>query len=118
MKIIAKTKAILICNKAETIAEALVAFLVLSIVMVLFAQGMRFATAAEKFAIDNTKTYDNAFLELQKTIAGDASGKASRKEHYPVALTGTDSELHLSSYSVEVGEGDTDTYIYWVFDAE
>ena len=117
MKIIAKTKAILICNKAETIAEVLVAFLVLSIVMVLFAQGLRFATAAEKYAIDNTRTYDNAFLELQKTLAGEP-GQASQLRHDKKALTGPGTELYLRWYSVEIGEGDTDTYYYYVFDVE
>ena len=86
--------------------------------MVLFAQGLRFATAAEKYAIDNTRTYDNAFLELQKTLAGDDSGKASREKQIPAALTGTDAKLCLNWYSVEIGESDTDTFYYWVFDVE
>ena len=52
MKIIAKTKAILLANKAETMAEVIIAFVVLSLVMALFAQGLRYATSAEKYAKD------------------------------------------------------------------
>ena len=51
MKIIAKTKEVLFANKAESMAEVVVAFMVLTIVMALFAQGMKFSNNAERYAI-------------------------------------------------------------------
>ena len=46
MKIIAKTKAVLFSNKAETMVEVTVAFMVLSIIMALFAQRIMPSTGA------------------------------------------------------------------------
>ena len=115
MKIIAKTKAVLYSNRAETITEVLVAFLVLSIVMVLFAQGLKFAAAAENYAVNNTKSYDNSMFEVQKTLAGE-NGKA---ESFGASqeITLDNGKLILNCYRVKV-DGDSEYYYYWVFDAE
>ena len=79
MKILAKTKAKLLETKAESMAEVIVAFLVLSLVMALFAQGLRYATSVETYSKTNTENNDNSMIELQKTIAGKG-GTASRPE--------------------------------------
>ena len=77
MKILAKTKAKLLETKAESMAEVIVAFLVLSLVMALFAHGLRYATSVETYSKTNTENNDNSMIELQKTIAGKG-GTASR----------------------------------------
>lgn len=115
MKILAKTKAKLLETKAESMAEVIIAFLVLSLVMALFAQGLRYATSVETYSKDNTENNDNSMIELQKTLAGKEDGKASRPEepqNRPLADQGD--VLKLSQYFVITGH---DTNVYWVFDA-
>ena len=114
MKILAKTKAKLIETKAESMAEVVVAFLVLSLVMALFAQGLRYATSAEAYAKDNTVACDKSMIELQKTLAGKGGTAYRHDEPDNVALSSMNNALKLSCYSVTT---DHDTNIYWVFDA-
>ena len=114
MKILAKTKAKLLETKAESMAEVIVAFLVLSLVMALFAQGLRYATSVETYSKTNTENNDNSMIELQKTIAGKG-GTASRPEDpQNRPLASQDNALKLSQYFVVTGH---DTNVYWVFDA-
>lgn len=116
MKIVAKTKAILICTKAESMAEVIVAFLVLTIIMVLFANGMQFAARAESYATDNTKSYDKAMRELQRALAGETEDVGATKEKTePVGLNGYEGQLSLSLYSADL-EGDEAVCYYYVFD--
>ena len=128
MKLIAKTKEVLLTNRAETIVEVSIAFVVLSIVMVLFAHGMNYATSAEKFSIDTTKDYDLALTSLLKNVSGHSQSD--------VTITGVDIDepsilklkgpegvvyddvLKLKKYSVTLPEGgDANTFYYYVFDA-
>lgn len=114
MKILAKTKAKLLETKAESMAEVIVAFLVLSLVMALFAQGLRYATSVETYSKTNTENNDNSMIELQKTLAGKG-GNASRPDD-PLnrPLASNNDALKLSQYFVVTGH---DTNVYWVFDA-
>lgn len=124
MKIVAKTKAILIANTAETMAEVMVAFIVLMLVMALFAQGLRYAASAETYAKDNTVRYDESLLNLQRTLALGGEGAQSMGEPESRTLDADtnafeDSEknsLKLSQYGVRQ-TGDTAWNFYWVFDA-
>lgn len=122
MKIIAKTKAILIQTKAETMVEVIVAFVVLSIVMALFAQGLNYATSAEVYAIENGKDYDQSMIYLQKTIAGSdddemvVRGTPETEDLDASNLEANNGLLILSEYSVK-STGDIGYYHYWVFDA-
>ena len=114
MKILAKTKAKLLETKAESMAEVIVAFLVLSLVMALFAQGLRYATSVESYSKTNTVNNDNSMIELQKTLSGKEDGKASRPEDpQNRSLPGQANALKLSQYFVVTGH---DTNVYWVFD--
>ena len=121
MKIIAKTKAILISNLAETMVEVIVAFVVLSIVMVLFAQGIRFANAAEYYAIENSKACDKAMVNLQKTVTGhgsetDMNVVSTNSENQ--TLDGKSDMLKITKYTItNTSGGDYNIYTYWVFDA-
>ena len=115
MKILAKTKAKLVETKAESMAEVIVAFLVLSLVMALFAQGLRYATGAEIYAKENTVACDNSLIELQKTLAGKGGKAEGPKDtqNRTLANANIDNALKLSSYSVST---DHDNNVYWVFD--
>jgi hypothetical protein len=114
MKIIAKTKRELLANKAESMAEVVVAFLVLTIVMTLFAQGISFSNRAEKYAVDRTRDSDKAMKDLLDTVIanhGDADDGSTIKE----SLNGQPNMLKLKLYIVSTGG---DNCIYYVYDAD
>lgn len=116
MKIIAKTKAVLFTNKAETMVEVTVAFLVLSIVMALFAQGMRFANKAETFALDRSRNSDSALKDLLDT-AINGTGKAYGGTVTYDNLNGnSDDLLKYRIYTVPAADGG-DNFVYYVFDS-
>lgn len=123
MKIVAKTKAVLLANTAETMAEVIIAFVVLSLVMALFAQGLRYATSAEVYAKNKTVTTDDSLLKLQKTLAVGGEGAKNFDTANRTLIT-DDSDfkdpsgnaLKLTQYGVQ-NEGDSGWNYYWVFDA-
>lgn len=133
MKIIAKTRAVLFSNKAETIVEVAIAFVVLSIVMVLFAQGMSYAQRAENYAIGKTNDCDDALKRLQLTVSGKEN-QATDETNYNVlkdnkvanfaekdkemrSLDGQEDMLKLKRYYV-IENGDPNKFFYYVFDAD
>ena len=116
MKIIAKTKEALFANKAESMAEVVVAFMVLTIVMSLFAQGMKFSNTAERYAVDRTRDSDSAMKELLDTVisnGGDAGGGGTSSE----SLDGQVGMLKLKMYIV-TPDGGGDNCVYYVYDAD
>ncbi len=70
MKLIRKNSHILEDNKGETIVEVVVAFTVLSIMMVLFSQGIAYASRTSVLADNNRDSADQAMMDLQERIAG------------------------------------------------
>lgn len=132
MKIIAKTKAVLREQKAETMVEVVVAFVVLSIVLVMFSQGLKYATTAEVYAVENGKACDKAVINLQRFITGHPDEVGNNVPSSPldegVMVTSGNTEnmtlnnqsdmLKLTKYTVVYSEGgDANVYTYWVFDA-
>ena len=120
MKIIAKTKAVLVSNKAESIVEVIIAFVVLTIVMAMFADGMNFVTSAEKYAIENTKDNDTAMLRLQRTVSGITTDEAAGTEVTTASklqLQDKPNMLKLTEYTIQCGNGPSNVYHYYVFDA-
>ena len=69
MRRISKTGNILACNSGETIVEVLVAFTLLSIIMLIFSQGIAFATNAEYRANKNRENADEALRRVQYRLA-------------------------------------------------
>ena len=112
MKIIAKTKAVLFSNKAETMVEVTVAFLVLSIVMALFVQGMSFAHKAENYAIDKSRVTDKAFKDLLDT-AINSSGSFVVDTDEKVSIYQKSDCLRLKRYTKPDG---ADVIVFYVFD--
>ncbi len=118
MKIIAKTKAVLISNKAETLVEVIVAFAVLTIVCVLLGQGMSYAQRIEGFAIEKTNACDSAMKLLQKTVTKGGNGAETLSTEVK-DLDNKEKVLKLTKYEVEVVErGSVVKYYYYVFDAK
>ena len=132
MKIIAKTKAVLKEQKAETMVEVIVAFVVLSIVLVMFSQGLNYATTAEVYAIENGRACDKAVINLQRFLTGHPDENGNNIPSSPLddgvmvtsntpentTLNNQSDMLKITKYSVVYSEGgDSNVYIYWVFDA-
>ena len=122
MKIINKTKDILRDNSGETLVEVLVAFTLLSIMLLIFAQGISFATSSERRASESRKAADDAMILLQKKRAGlsipSADGNVvpgSNLSNLDVSTDGeTDKPLvRRNGYTVTV---DGNTYQYYVYE--
>ena len=76
MKYIRKTVDIIKDNSGETIAEVLVAFILLTIVLLIYSQGIAMATKSE-FNADNSRTgADKAMKQVQNDIT-DYKGEDS-----------------------------------------
>ena len=73
MKIIRKTFNLIVDNKGETIVEVVVAFAVLSIMLVMFAQGIAYASNTSARAMQTREKSDKAMHLLQKArVSGSA----------------------------------------------
>ena len=116
MKIIAKTKEALFANKAESMAEVVVAFMVLTIVMSLFAQGMKFSNAAERYAVDRTRDCDSAMKDLMDTVTSNG-GSAQAGSPHNEELDGQPDLLKYKIYTASP-KGGGDNCIYCVYDAD
>lgn len=116
MKMIAKTKEILLEQKAESMIEVIVAFLVLSIIMVLFAQGISFSNRAESYAIGRSRDSDSAMKELMDSIVTGSGSAVGGTVHHE-SLDGQANKLKLRMYTV-TPSGGGDNFIYYVFDAD
>ena len=73
MKLIKKTTSILKDNSGETIVEVLVAFTVLSIMLLVFAEGLQMATRTEVRADQSRKSADAALADVQAKISNGES---------------------------------------------
>ena len=116
MKLIPKTKALLFANKAESMAEVLVAFMVLTIILELFAQGMKFAFTAENYAIDRTRDSDKAMKAMLDTATLNSDGATSTTLSDNEPLDNQPGMLKLKLYTVRP-DGGGDYCVYAVFDA-
>ena len=95
------------------------AVIVITIVMAMFAQGMNFVTSAEKYAIENTKDNDTAMLRLQRTVSGvaDEAESTSITSDAKLQLQDKPNMLKLTEYKIICGDGPSNVYNYYVFDA-
>ena len=73
MNIIRKTANLIEDNKGETIVEVVVAFAVLSIMLVMFAQGISYATNTSVRASKTREESDKAMLDLQKDMVTETA---------------------------------------------
>ncbi len=71
MKLIRKSGHMLEDNKGETIVEVVVAFTVLSIMMVMFSQGIAYASRTSVLADKNRDSADQAMIDLQEQITSN-----------------------------------------------
>ena len=88
MKLIRKNGHVLGDNKGETIVEVVVAFTVLSIMMVLFSQGIVYASRSSMQADKKRDDADKAMIDLQEQIATDTSGSVPVPADVPAGIDG------------------------------
>ena len=95
-------------NKGETILEVVVAFTLLTIMMVLFAQGIKNATMTNMRADETRNNADRAMESLQEQIASDSSSALPIKD-----IDGNN--VYRKRYVITEG-GKTYTYIVYSVD--
>ena len=77
-KLINRISSILDDESGETIVEVVVAFALLSIMLVVFAQGLAWATSTEMNASEKRKTADDSMIQLQNKLATEHQAAGSR----------------------------------------
>ncbi len=75
MKLIKKTSSIFGNNSGETMVEVLVAFTLLSIMLVVFSEGIAWASKSEMQATDRRNGADAAMKSLQHDLAENVPGQ-------------------------------------------
>lgn len=107
MRRISKTTGILRDNSGETIVEVLVAFTLLSLIMVTFTQGIAFATRTEARASQNRKNADLAMCQFQTKLA------AGERDSSYVQIAGYfNDRIKVESITVNV-DGQPYTYAFY-----
>lgn len=107
MRRINKTISVLRDNSGETIVEVLVAFTLLSIIILTFSQGVTFATKAEFKAEQNRKNADLAMLDFQTKLA------SGQRDPSYVQITGVfNDRIKVESITVDV-DGQSYTYAFY-----
>lgn len=73
MKLISKTGRMLKSNSGETMVEVIVAFTFLTIMLIVFSQGLAWATNSESQASESRDAADRAMVALQDQLATEAT---------------------------------------------
>ena len=102
MKKFMKTGMILKDTSGETMVEVLVAFALLSIIMLIFSQGLASATKSEMNAKQNRDSADNTMIKLQQKLASDTP-----------YISGNGIDVSEKT-SLTAGDGAVKTYAYTV----
>lgn len=109
MKCVRNAVNILKDESGETIAEVLIAFILLTIVLLIYSQGIAMATKSE-FNADNSRTgADQAMKQVQDDIADGTVNDITGQYQVPGYL---DTRIVHNTYTVTV-DGKTYTYVYY-----
>ena len=96
-------------KRGETMVEVIVAFTLLSIMLVIFSQGITFAARAENNAIRTRELADEAMQTFQNEKANNSSAHAM----VPVGVFGK--TVYMQTYPVIQGS-ESHTYVVYVAD--
>ena len=107
------SKPILKDRSGETIAEVVVAFALLSIMLVVFAQGIAWATNTQIQASDNRKQADDSMISLQNKLATEKVDKGSGVPIKETKTDGTPRNLPIRRYTYKI---DDDFYVVYEAD--
>ena len=103
-------------NSGETIVEVTVAFTLLAIMLVVFSQGIAFATRAEVNASRSRDLADAAMIELQHKIAV-SSGAENPQGVLSIAVDDNNYDAYIRIYNIEV-DGETINYAVYGTDLQ
>ncbi len=92
-------------RRGETIIEVVVAFALLTIMLVIFSQGLAYASRSDIKAMQTREAADKAMLLLQQK-------KITESEEMPIVGDIDYNLIHRKLYSVEV-DGETYTYVVY-----
>lgn len=111
MRCINKNRSILADNSGETMVEVIVAFTLLSIMLLIFSQGISWAMSTEAKASNTRRNSDNAMKDLETRLANGQSNS-----NVIVGL-GNDNpfngRLKKGSFAYIGDDGRTYTYVYY-----
>ena len=105
MRIIKKTVSILKESSGESIVEVLVAFTLLSIMLVIFSQGLASAAVSEANAKNSRESADKSMINLQRILAS-SNPKADAQERESISVATTTDSVKSYLYTI-----DGNTYI-------
>lgn len=108
MKCFYKTRTDLLDNSGETMVEVIVAFTLLSIMLVMFTQGITWASKSELNASRVRKESDEAFADVQSRLA---SGE--RDSSYQTVSNAFNDRIKREKITCEGSDGRIYTYIYY-----
>lgn len=115
MRLIRKNNRIIADNSGETMVEVIVAFALLSIMLLLFSQGIAGATRSEYYAVKSRTSADIAMRALHEYKA--TNNIDSSNYSCPVTVDVEEKQLDGGwlkyEYAVTV---DGDTYVYYEYD--
>ncbi|MBR4557402.1 MAG: hypothetical protein IKO15_07975 [Clostridiales bacterium] len=96
-------------NSGETIAEVLVAFILLTIMLLIYSQGIALATNSEMKADKSRTGADKAMKQVQDDIADNDESHRTENYRVPVYL---DTRIIHKTYEFSV-DGKTYSYVYY-----
>lgn len=106
MRRISKTGFVLTDNSGETMVEVLVAFALLSIMLLIFSQGLAWATTAEARAYDSRIAADQAMADLKTELATSGTARPVTRINY------FNDRIKRFTYTYNIN-GQTFTYIHY-----
>lgn len=109
-------KGILSNNSGETMIEVLVAFTLLSIMMVLFSQGIKWATTTTANASTNREAADEAMLHVQQMIVSDSQLSQEAKGLLQTGWGFCEGRVYYKKYEYTNPDNGR-TYTYVVYEA-
>lgn len=104
-------KRILDYNSGETMVEVIVAFTLLSIMMVIFTQGITWASKSEMNASKRREAADEAMLQVQRLIVNDRKRAIIDRRPSFVGWSFSD-RLFYKKYECQIN-GTTYTYVVY-----
>lgn len=115
MRLIKKTNSILGSNSGETMVEVIVAFTLLSIMLIVFSEGIAWATRTEFNAGKSRTSADVAMRALQEYIATSTVDESKYSNSITVSENNTQLQAgwRKHEYTVTV---DGDVYLYYGYD--
>ena len=98
-QLICKLRSILDNRSGETIVEVVVAFALLTIMMVVFTQGLASATAMLVNADENRRNADDSMIDLQNKLATEHVVKSDGSPIIP-----NNNKVTIRRYSYKIGD--------------